>query len=604
MIHVIGYRKLSSQSRSRARSLLDATALGVILAVVDSLLHSNAGWTEAPLQLLHASSWFALAYVAGILLLSAVLRRRSRVAFVAMTGFALAQATLWLHRSSFGGSSLLSWIGLITLLSVLLIGWPSARLARRIPAGSRATLVVVASAVVAGAVWLLWPIREPAGSFEWPEPVVAQHGDAKANVLLITLDTVRRDHLGAYGYEGIETQHFDSLAAQGALFLRGIAQAPITPVSHASILNGMLPAKHGLRAFSSNNVLSREYPLLSELLQEAGYTTGALVAATPLHTAFGLDRGFHVYQVGRASIARFDPHDFERALLPSALRYLGLIRGYTYRDGSRQTDDAIRWIQRYSSAPFFLWVHYFDAHMPYNLHPEFGRPAYHRDSGFLSRFSRRYRYDSEIMGVDGEIGRIMSELRDLGLLDRTIVAVVSDHGEGLGDHGYGGHLKHLFGEQLNQILSIRYPAAIEAGTRVESQVRSTDVMPSILDLLGLEAPAGLDGVTLVPLLEASADPEESARSDRVAFSETHPGKLVAVSDGRYKMIRSLDGREWVFDQRSDPLEERNLAGSLPEIESKLRALLASYVAIGDESGIGQELDEELIEKLKALGYIN
>lgn len=594
----MGVRIVRSIPRRSLQALLDAAALGVVLAVADAALHADAGyWLAHPLATLRAFWYVMPFYVLGVLVLSAVLRRRDRVVFVSATGFVFAQSALWVGRGGLAESGLFP--KLIFVLVSIIVGGLAYRLLKKLPVASRASVILVSGAVLLAVIPTLWPASEVRPDVAWLD---ASSGGLKPdgprpNLLLISLDTTRPDRLSAYGYETIETANLDSLASGGALFLRGVAPAPITPPSHASILTGMYPAKHGLREFLVENRLSPEYPLLTELLKEVGYSTAALIASNALNPVYGLARGFDVYRlVIEDNSLRFGA--FRHAFVPSLLRRLGLVRDYGYRDASSQADDAIAWIRRNATQPFFLWVHFYDPHLPYNLHPQFGHPRYHQGANFLDRFKLSYRYDSEVLGVDHEIGRILRELRALRLLDETLVTVISDHGEGLGDHGYMVHGARLFQEQLRLVLLLHYPQAIPGGVKVETQVRSVDLMPTILQILGLEPPDGLDGRSLLELL-APGD-SDTVAADRVAFA--HSGEMLAVSDGQYKMIRS-PAQEWLFDLLSDPGETHNLAGSLPEIEEALRSLLLSYEALSKSSG-SQQLDEKLLEQLKALGYMN
>jgi arylsulfatase A-like enzyme len=594
---------MKTSLRNPLRPILDAAALGILLTLADAALHADASyWLAHPISTLRAFSWIAALYVAGVLVLTAALRRRLWVVLTAVSGFVFAQGALALHRGSFGDIPLPLRLGLLAVVS-LGLGWGASRLQKARPITARASLAIVGGAVVLAAlIPLFWPSSEAATGPAWPSPTVASEAtETRPNVLLITLDTTRPDRLSAYGYEAIETPHLDSLAAGGALFLHGVSQAPNTPVSHASILSGMFPAKHGLHRFTMGT-LSSEYPLLAELLKEAGYITGALIASAVLSPVYSFDRGFDVYQL-ESDLDSLRSGPFWHAFAPSLLRRLGLVRVYAYRPGSLQADDAIRWIRRYSERPFFLWVHFFDPHDPYNLHPEFGRAKYHRGASAFSRFKRPYRYDSEVLGVDHEVGRIVRELRALDLLDETIVAVISDHGEGLGDHGYFLHDARLFQEQIRLVLLLHYPAVISAGLKVTSQVRSVDLMPTLLDLAGLEAPDGLDGANLLDLLAHDSPDNEPAH--RIAFAETHAHGLLAVMDGRFKLIRSPSGKEWLFDLQRDPGETQNLAGSMPGVEEDLRSLLDAYDALVQSGGSQRrQLDEDLIRQLRALGYIN
>jgi arylsulfatase A-like enzyme len=267
----------------------------------------------------------------------------------------------------------------------------------------------------------------------------------------------------------------------------------------------------------------------------------------------------------------------------------------------------LRWLDAHVGHRFFLWVHYFDAHDPYLPEREDTSRERHPGTSWLDRFRSVYGYDSELIGVDRQLGRLVDALRARGDLDRTIVAVVSDHGEGLGDHSYLGHTLRLFQEQLHIPLLIHYPARLPAGLEVEAQVRSIDIAPTLLELLELPVPDDLDGETLLPLLGPT-----DTRSDRISIAETlvppmPSAQLFAVSDGRYKLIRSLAGnRRWLYDLRADPREERDLEAEHPDVSRRLAALLDDYLetaATGQTQAPGPELDESQRRRLEALGYL-
>ncbi len=603
-----------SMSRKRVLgSTVDALALSILLTLADVALHvSPKQLLDQPLLMTRSFTWLALSYGVIVLTLSFVLRRREIVLTVSLAGFVLAQSLLWFERTSLVGEAL--FLGLFIRLAAGFLIWPAYRLGRRIPVGSRSALAVFVGGLFLTLVSRTLPISSPSPPV-WPLARGSEAYDVeRPNLLLITLDTVRPDRLGVYGYEGIRTPHLDTLAGEGALFLNGIAQAPITPPSHASILSGVWPVRHGLRDWHEDNRMSTDYPLLAELLRRQGYLTGALLASAALSPEYGLNRGFDMYQLLDPERDRFD--GLWRTLLPSVLLRFRLAHDQRYTNAKEQADQALRWLRRYSREPFFLWVHFYDAHDPYNPAGEFLRPEYHPDTRFVDRFRRDYLYDSELLGVDRALGRILLELRKLGLQDNTVVAVISDHGEGLGDHGYYGHSARLFGEQLRLVLVVRYPKLVPAGVVVQSQVRSVDLFPTLLEIMDVPVPDSVDGVSLLPLLTHTDSIPLS--ESKVAFSETvdrlnERGKnlderergtrLLAVSDGEFKLIRSLAGDGWLFDLRSDPGELRNIIGTASGVEQRLQSLLDAYLALS-RSASSEPMSDELRDRLRSLGYIN
>jgi arylsulfatase A-like enzyme len=343
---------------------------------------------------------------------------------------------------------------------------------------------------------------------------------------------------------------------------------------------------------------------LAARLKAAGYVTGAIVASSALDASYGLDWGFDVYH--QVNPNHFYPFEgTKRAVAAWALNELQIVPNRNdYRPQELITEDGIRFIDEYGSRAFFLWIHYFDAHSPYRPKQTFMRKKYHPGKGFLDRFGIEYRYDGELVSVDAGIGRVIEALEQRGLLDRTIVVAVADHGEGLGEHSYVGHARRVYEEQLRIPLILRYPDRIPAGRRIESQVRGVDLTPTLLELLDISVPSGLDGESLLPLVEGRGD-----APDRFSFSELimDDGRihLLSASDGRYKLIRDHGGNLELFDLERDPGEQFDVADELSEIRDRLARRLDAYLAQeGGEASevVSPRLDKNLRDQLRALGY--
>jgi len=395
------------------------------------------------------------------------------------------------------------------------------------------------------------------------------------NVLLLTVDTLRADHLGCYGYSRASTPHMDHLAAEGVLFERAETAAPITLPAHASILTGTYPAFHGVR----NNGTYRLGPraeTLSEVLKSNGYRTGAVISGYPLVTRFGLSQGFDSY----------DDH-----LPPERERQIG----FRERGAEEVTQSGIAWLEAGAGQRFFLWLHYFDPHAPYSP-----------PSPYAERFSRSP-YDGEIAYVDAEIGRVLEKLRQMGLFERTLVVLVSDHGEGLGEHGEATHGVFLYESTLRVPMILSLPGPLPRGRRVATPVRTIDLMPTILRLVDVPEPDELQGTSLLPL--TSRRPPDlllkSVSETLLPLENYGWSEMAALRIGDWKYIQAP--REEIYDLKTDPGEANNLAdkreGDVARMREEVHRLLAEAAPTGAPIAYRQELDETARERLRSLGYL-
>jgi len=401
---------------------------------------------------------------------------------------------------------------------------------------------------------------------------------APPNVLVLTLDTTRADHLGAYGFTLARTPNIDRLASEGVLCTDAIAAAPITAVSHSTIFTGMLPPAHGVRD-NGSYTLSPDAVTLAERLRDAGYATHAIVSALVLNRRYGLDQGFEQYDDDLWS--EDEPKLF-------------MIRD---RPARKTADRALEWLGRWSSGtprkPFFMWVHFFDPHQP--LEPERG------DIPLAASL-----YDAEISGVDRAIGRIVDALRDSGELDNTIVVLTADHGESLDEHGEKTHAIFVYDATLRVPLIVRYPKRF-APLRYEAPVRHSDLVPTILGLLGMKEAAGTQGVDLGPAFAGKAAPPKLSQYSESLVSEVGFGMapLYAVRDSGFKWIRAP--RPELYDLTKDPHELTNLYGSDRRNAARLDAELTKILAESSSRAIASTanpLDKETAETLMALGYLS
>jgi arylsulfatase A-like enzyme/Flp pilus assembly protein TadD len=394
--------------------------------------------------------------------------------------------------------------------------------------------------------------------------------------VLVTIDTLRADRLGCYGSRDVATPNLDRLAREGAMAAEATVHVPLTRPSHASLLTGLLPAEHGLR----DNVtppLASSVPTLAETLRNAGFATGAFVSAVVLSAQSGLGRGFGTYD------DRFEVGDDDA-------RFLNSIQ----RRGDVTTAAAVSWLESKRDARLFAWLHLYDPHDPYEP-PE----------PYASRYAERP-YDGEVAWADELVGRLDDALGRLGLRDGTLLVVTSDHGEGLGEHGESAHGFFVYQSTLRVPLLVRGPG-VAAGARVAATVGSVDLMPTVLEMLGLPPPAEdrMSGRSLAGALRGRPAPTETAAYAESLLPLLHYGwsDLRMLREGRWKYIQAP--RPELYDLARDPAEERNLADEQPARAAALRGALQARLerekasAPADASAI----PPDLLEKLGALGYL-
>jgi len=409
-----------------------------------------------------------------------------------------------------------------------------------------------------------------------------------ANVLLITLDTTRADHLGCYGHAAKATPNLDRLAAEGVRFTQCTAQVPITLPSHASILTGLDPFVHGARDNGRYHLDERGWTL-AEHLADAGYVTAAHVAAFVLNAQFGLSQGFQTY----------DDVRLNRGGSPAADAASRPADRWAARSGARPAneiaDAACAWLRTHQADRFFLWVHFFDPHQPYTA-PQ--------------RIAQRYPNDgylAEIAFADEQLGRVIAELETLGLTRNTLVAVVADHGEGLGEHHEESHAFFVYDTTLHVPLILRGPGALPAGRTIAAQVRTIDLAPTILDCVALPPLPDAQGTSLWPLIAG-----QSQDLDLPAYGET----LVPLLNLNFDPLHCLRYKNWkyihaqppeLYDLAADPGERQNLASQQPERVADLRQRLYAYCTaapVFDWSAAGRtSVDHATAARLRSLGYV-
>jgi arylsulfatase A-like enzyme/Flp pilus assembly protein TadD len=399
------------------------------------------------------------------------------------------------------------------------------------------------------------------------------------NVVLITIDTLRADHVGCYGYKQIKTPNIDGLAADGTRFDRAFAVVPVTLPSHTSMLTGTYPMLSGMHDFSGNK-LSPLQPTLASVLKQAGYQTGAVIGAAVLDSRFGLNQGFDFY---------YDHFDFSR-LDEANLDEME-------RPGNVVTDEALDWLGKNSQKKFFLWMHLYDPHFPY--HPP-------------EPYSREYAaqpYNGEIAFADEQVGRLLRFLKEKGIYQNTLIVLCGDHGESLGEHGEKTHGFFIYNATMHVPLIIKLPENAAARV-IADPVSLVDLMPTVLGAVGLEIPSQVQGRSLLAALRAGQGRDDRANRERVLYGETflprihfNWSELRGSENSKYHFIDSP--RPELYDLANDPGEVHNLFNEKKAVSGEMRAKLVGMIrdySAGKELAEKTGLDPALMERLKALGY--
>jgi arylsulfatase A-like enzyme/predicted Zn-dependent protease len=395
----------------------------------------------------------------------------------------------------------------------------------------------------------------------------------RLNVILVTFDTTRADRLGTYGYEKGLTGGFDDFARQGVVFDRAYAPAPLTLPSHATMLTGLYPPEHGLRVNGAGQ-LDRSLPLLSEILHERGYETGAFIAAAVLDSKYGLDRGF-------------DTYDDELPRKKSGQRI-----SEPRRDGQDIITSAISWLQQRTARPFFCWIHLYDAHGPYDARPDI----------FGEQFADAP-YDAGVAWQVRQFERLTAFLKERGIDRHTLVIVAGDHGEGLDDHGESEHGMLIYNTTLHVPFVFAGPPEFRPGTHIREAVSLVDLAPTVLEILRIPPPPHCSGRSLLAAIRGGTLPARDCYAEtHTPFVYNHWSPLQAVISGRSKYIETT--RPELYDLENDPGELSNLVESATEERQRMREALedlkSEFVPAAAQN---LKLTERDLEHLRTLGYV-
>ena len=414
--------------------------------------------------------------------------------------------------------------------------------------------LVIVIALAAGAGWV-WLNRGQAAAGEGP-------------IIIISIDTLRADRLPIYGYAGTRTPNIDRLAGDGVVFENAYSHSPLTLPAHTSLLSGTLPFEHGVRDNIGFTVKPGQR-FLQHALRDRGYATAGFVSAYVLRQQTGINQGFDRYDDVLPPVSPDEP------------------LGQVQRGGADTVAAAIKWIDTQTSPKFFLFVHIYEPHRPYSP------PA---------QFAASNPYDGEVQHADHIIGGLIDHLRSKDLYDNSSIVLLSDHGEGLGDHGEEEHGIFLYRETIQVPLVIKAPASRGKGTRVKSAVQHLDVAPTLLETAGAAVDASLEGRSLLPVITSSGALAEASIYSESLSPRYHFGwsELYALSDDRYRLIRAP--RDELYDIAQDPRELRSITGERAQAHTAMRRALDAMIANVAVAAPSAVSDEDR-RRLAALGYV-
>ncbi len=396
----------------------------------------------------------------------------------------------------------------------------------------------------------------------------------RLNVLVVTIDTLRADHLHAYGYAEVETPNLDRLASQGVLFEHAVAQTPLTPPSHASIFTGTYPTVHKVRN-TGGFVLHSSAITLAKILQQQGWDTAAFVGAAVLKKGVGFANGFAVYDDTMPKVSKREE-----------------LGEYPERRAGEVVDRALAWLNGQSGKPFFVWVHVYDPHIPYDP-----------PQPFKAKYKGRP-YDGEIAYTDRELGRLFDAVENKAPRN-TIVAVLADHGESLGEHGEFQHGVFLYDSTLHIPFLMKGPG-VPAGVRVAQQARTIDVLPTLMALMGGSPPKICQGASMVPAFSGKAVAAAGVSFEETLYPKMNMGwaELRGIRTDRWKYIRAP--KPELYDLAADPRETKNVLDAHPKEYRELDQQLRADIETKDgkpEKVEAANLDQHSMEQLKSLGYV-
>ncbi|MGA1868056.1 MAG: tetratricopeptide repeat protein [bacterium] len=430
--------------------------------------------------------------------------------------------------------------------------------------------------------------------------VVQKRSTRKDSVLFISIDTLRADYLGCYGNDEIKTPHIDKLAQEGLLYANSYTPVPVTLPSHTTMMTGQYPIGHGTRNNGTFRVRKDSYTL-AEMFKSMGYETGAFIGAFVLDSRFGLDQGFDVYD---------DKMD-------TAAENMSFV--YNERRAETVINSALDWLREKKENPFFLWIHCFDPHAPYDPPPPFNQSASAKNDVKNQREISRKSYAGEIAYVDHCLGKLFQEMKDMGIYDSTLICFTADHGESLYQHGEPSHAIFIYDTTLHVPLIFHYPAKIAAGSIVHKNVSLVDIFPTIIDVLDIGLKNDdLQGYSILP---DGMDEDEGDLAEGIyRLKEEQPmhcETFYPLYNHKWSPLEGVRTREWkyikapkseLYNLVSDPNELMNLYEEKPEQVKRMQALLEKmhdkFSHIDGDEGNKMIMDKDTRARLESLGYIN
>jgi len=405
---------------------------------------------------------------------------------------------------------------------------------------------------------------------------IAAPAASECNVIVITIDTLRADHLGCYGNTKIKTPYLDGIAKEGVRFARAYTPVPVTLPSHTSIFTGLYPVYHKVRnngTFEAGSQLET----LAEVLKKNGYQTAAFIGSFVLDSRYGLDQGFDYYD-------DYLEKDANQSIMV-----------YNERPASEVVQAANQWLEKNAQSRFFLWLHCFDPHAPYEPPLPF------------CKIYQKNLYDGEIAYTDYALGRLFLTLREKNLLDKTLLVITADHGEGLGEHEEKTHAIFLYDTTLHVPLIMRYPKAIPAGLVIQDTASTIDIMPTIMDILNIKNRPQVHGKSLLRLVRGERGPqhEEFLCETFYPLYNHNWSPLEGLRTEEWKFVKAP--RPELYDLKNDPGEKVNLFDQKRELakrlEARMRELQQKNSPPKDGFSAQLNMDKDTKDRLRSLGYV-